>query len=233
MADPPIPDDIADELVDELTESARSLRSHVRTGWESRSAAYRKRLEGAGRSGKLNGRRMTPAQTREWWERGGDLRGGRGHAPKPKGAAPKDATDREAVGMGDEKTYAELQRWRRRPPSRGGPPAWIPRSEEQMGTDVAAVLSQIDIPPSRWKSVEFRFLPGGGAVMVVTPKHGYPRVVVLPDAQAVSEVGRLLRSPESMSTNETERKRLERAWRRRGAEIEVQTSGYRRRTSMA
>lgn len=222
------------DAADDLIQAIRSVGTRTRHGWDEKSASYRKRLEGAGRSGKLTGRSLTPAETRSYWERGGDLRGGRGHVPKPKGAAPKSATDRESVGMGDAGTYAELQRWRRRSPARGGPPPWIPSSENELGTDVAAILSQIDVPPSRWRAVEFTFLPTGGAIMTVFPEHGYPRVVILPDAQAVSEVGRLLRAPTSLATSNAERKRLERQWKRKAGDgIVVETVHYRKRRSAA
>jgi hypothetical protein len=126
--------------------------------------------------------------------------------------------------MGGPETYAQLEKWRKRPPSRGGPPAWIPKASDQMGTDVAAILSQIDIPPSRWRNVEIAFLPGGGAVVTVTPKRGYDRTVLLPDRGAVSELGRLLRHPVAMATTPAERKRLEKEWRRReGDGIHVDT----------
>jgi hypothetical protein len=129
--------------------------------------------------------------------------------------------------MGDAKTYAELQRWRKRPPSRGGPPPWLPKSETQLGTDVAAILSQIDIPPARWKAVNFAFLSAdGGVVVTITPKRGYNRVVILPDATAVQEFGRLLRSPIAMATTPAEARRLQREWaRRRGDGIDVTTEG--------
>ena len=200
----------------------------LRSGWEQRTAAYRSRLIGAGRSGKLTGQSLTPEETRAYWESGGDLRSGRGrnHLPRAKGAAPKEATDRESVGMGNEQTYAELQKWRKKPPSRGGPPAWLPKDETKMGTDTVAILSQIDIPPKRWKTVDFAFLPSGMVVVTITPKRGYDRVVVLPDGQSASEFGRLLRSPALMASSPQQRKALEKEWKRkRGDGIDVTTGG--------
>lgn len=223
------------ELADSLTEVARSLGRRTRSGWDEKSLSYRKRLEGAGRSGKLGGTPMSAQEVRRYWERGGDLRGGRGHRPKRTWTpAPRDATERESTGLGDAQTYADLQKWRRRPPSRGGPPRWIPKSEQDLGTDVAAILSQLDIPPSEWAKVEFHFLPSGGAIMIVRPRRGYARAVLLPDSHAVSEVGRLIRSPESTASSAAERKRLHQEWaRRKGDGIEVTTYGYRHRRDAA
>jgi hypothetical protein len=199
----------------------------ARSGWTGKSQSYRSRLIGAGRSGKLTGTSLTPEETRAYWEAGGDLRGGRSHTPRPRYAAPKAATDRESVGMGDQDTYKELERWRNRPPSRGGPPPWLPKSPDQLGTDVAAILSQIDIPPARWKHVDMAFLEGGSVVVTITPKRGYDRVVILPDRSAAREFGRLIKDPASMARTRAEARRLAEEWRKRGAPIEVSTSGYR------
>jgi hypothetical protein len=92
-----------------------------------------------------------------------------------------------------------------------------------MGHDTAAILSQIDVPPSRWKSVQMAFIPAGAVVVTITPKgKAYPRTVILPDRSAAEELGRLLRSPGSMAKTKTEKQRLERAWKRRSDDgIEV------------
>lgn len=203
----------------------------LRSDWDGRSDSYRSRLIGAGRSGKLTGDSMTPAQTRAYWEGGGDLRSGRSHRPRPAGAAPKRATDRESVGQGDAKTWKQLEAWRKRPPSRGGPPDWLrdkrkwkrrksaPAIDVQVtgseggkggrslpeetpgdriddttvSTDTAAVLSQIGVPPSRWKSVEMTILPSNRVVLTIAPKgNAYPITVQFPDLTSASEIGRLL-----------------------------------------
>jgi hypothetical protein len=128
--------------------------------------------------------------------------------------------------MGGPETYKELQRWRTRSPATGGPPAWLPKSEMMMGTDVAAILSQIDIPPKRWKSVHIDIGPDGRATMTVTPKRGYPRVVQLPDRGAITEVTRLISSPSATASSAAERKRLEAEWaRKQGDGIEVKVTG--------
>lgn len=207
----------------------------IRSGWEQRAQSYRSRLIGAARSGKLTGVPLVgdaatvEAEVRDYWEGGGDLRGGRAHRPRPTYAAPRRATEAESVGLGDAATYAELQRWRHRPPSRGGPPAWLPRSEATMGTDVAAILSQIDVDPKHWRAVDMAFIQGGGVLVTITPKRGYPRTVSLPDASAVEEFGRLLKSPVLLAANRQEAARLQKEWDRgRGDAIEVSTTGYRR-----
>ena len=209
-----------------------------RSGWSDTTAAYRARLIGSAKSGKLTGTKVTgtkaevEAQTRAYWESGGSLSRGRGHAnpnyvSRPSTAAPKKATARESVGMGDAKTYDQLERWRSKPSSRGGPPGWIPRDPQLLGTDVAAILSQLDISPSKWKSVTFNWGAGEGAVVVtITPKRGRDRSVILPDAQAAEQFGRLLKSPALMATSEAERKRLLKEWGRpEGQGIEVENPG--------
>jgi hypothetical protein len=101
-----------------------------------------------------------------------------------------------------------------------------------MGTDTAAILSQIDVPPSRWRHVDMAFLPDGRVLVTVTPKgRGYPRVVVLPDRSAAAELGLLLNQHARLAMTRpgsAERRRLEAAWRRRDGrawEIKVTTTG--------
>ncbi len=213
-----------------------------RSGWNQTTVAYRKRLIGSGRSGKLTGTRITgsdpqvESEVRAYWEEGGSLSRGRGHAnpnyvSRPSTAAPKKATAREMVGMGDSSTWNTLEQWRHRSPSRGGPPGWIPKDEQALGTDVAAILSQLDIPPSKWKKVVFNWGGAGAVVVVITPKRGRDRSIILPDRTAAEQFGRLLRSPGLMATSEAERKRLEAAWGRpegQGIDVEspVNSPGY-------
>ena len=117
--------------------------------------------------------------------------------------------------MGDNKTWNELERWRKKSPGRGGPPGWIPKDPQQLGTDVAAILSQLDITPRRWKSIRFIWHTNGGADVVITPKRGgRDRTITLPDRTAAEQFGRLLKSPGLMANSEAERKRLEKEWAR-------------------
>lgn len=147
----------------------------------------------------------------------GDLRALRRHPQKPaKWAAPKEATDRESIGLGTTADYAELQKWRTRTS-----PAWLPRSEGVMGTDTAAALSQIDIPPARWRHVELTGLEDGRVRMVVTPRTGYPREVMLADRDQMTEVTRFIRHPIHAGTTDAERKRLERSWQQARPTVNV------------
>lgn len=175
----------------------------TRSGWEGLSSAYRSRLIGAGRSGKLAGQPLTEADTRRYWESGASLRTGRSHAfgaQRPRSAAPAKATRLEERGMGTPDSYSQLRRWRQRPPSRGGPPAWIGNDETELRTDVAAILSQIDIPIQRWRNVTLTWLSEGKVALTVISKRGATRTVILPDTDAAKEVGRLLKlhGPEDM-----------------------------------
>ena len=90
-----------------------------------------------------------------------------------------------------------------------------------MGTDTAAILSQIDIPPARWRHVELTGLEDGRVRMVVTPRTGYPREVMLADRDAMSEVTRFIRNPGPTGATPTERKRLEREWTRARPTVNV------------
>ena len=179
----------------------------MRTGWDDKSPSYRARLVGAGRSGKLSGSPMSPEETRTYWEAGGDLRAGRSHQPSNPYAAPAGPRARAAEHLDTTADYAALQRWR----TRHSPP-WLPRSEAIMGTDVAAILSTISIPPSRWRAVDIVGQADGTAIMTVTPRSGYPQVVRLPDRDAISEVTSFIRNPVPDGATDKERKRLESQW---------------------
>jgi hypothetical protein len=171
-----------------------------RTGWTRLSVTYRKRIVGAGKSGKLAGAPLSEAETRRYWESGQSMQSGRSHsrgAARPKTAAPKKATRLEEQGMGTSESYSQLLEWRNRPPGRGGPPAWIPSDEMEMRTDVAAILSQIDIPPERWERVEMVWLSDTGPIAFqITSTRGAIRTVILPDTQAMQEVGKWLQGLE-------------------------------------
>ncbi len=147
--------------------------------WNRLTPTYRARLERAGVS-------------RDRYLAGDSLQAARGHTPQPKGAAPLEATVREARGEGGPSDLEALERWagsRLRP-------GWIPRD---MSPPTAAALSQIDLPPSKWSSV--RFTPRGDDqpwAMVVTPKgvphhpdgsSPYDRVIEIPGGGAKSTWG--------------------------------------------
>lgn len=212
------------------------MASAPRSGWDNRKPGYRSRLIGAGRSGKLSGTPMSPSETQRYWERGGDLRGGRSHRPTPKGSAPRQATERESVGMGDAKTYKDLERWRKRSTAKGGPPAWLRGNEGVFSTDTAAILSQIDVPPSRWRSVEVEYLPNGSVIVRIQPKgRAYQRVVVFPDSTGAHELLSVLRSPGANAANVTERKRLQQQWGSRPIEVKkpINSPGAKKRRAVA
>ena len=173
--------------------------ARARSGWDDLSDAYRQRLFDRGESGELTGRAMVGErdvvreEVRRYWEGGGRL--GVLEYERPSTAAPREATERESVGLGGPSTWAELERWRDRSPSAGGAPAWIPNDHSVISNDVAAILSQIDVPPSEWGRVQVTFGGTGEALMTVTDRDGRDQSVILPDGQAVGEVGRLLQDP--------------------------------------
>ncbi len=154
-----------------------------RKGWGKRSASYRARLIGAGRSGKLSGSPMPPGETRAYWERGGDLRAGRSHAPSYATAAPADATARVLAGEGTDADRRHLSTWR------SLAPGWVPRSRTFMADDVAAALSSLP-PPDRWAHFDLYWQNDGSWRMVVQMKNprAYDREIVLPDYTAAKNV---------------------------------------------
>ena len=192
-----------------------------RTGWDDLSPSSKKRLLGAGRSGKLSGTPgLSEAETRAYWESGYDLRGAYGHKPKAKGAAPKDATDRAVFGLSTTADASDLEKWRR-----SSAPAWIPSSTSMVGDDTAAILSQIDLPPRRWREVRFIALDDGRVQLIISPKgRGYDRVVFLPDRDSMSEVARMIGHPVPADATPSERKRLERQWSAVSLKVNAQGS---------
>ena len=183
----------------------------ARKSWGQLRPGYRRDLQARGRTlglseGEVRARHAS-----------GDVRALRRHPQKPaKWAAPKEATDRESIGLGTTADYADLTKWRAR-----RSPSWLPTSEAAMGTDTAAILSQIDIPPARWRHVEFTTLQSGQVRMTITPRTGYPREVMLADRDAMSEVTRFIRNPGPTGATPTERKRLEREWTRARPTVNV------------
>ena len=176
--------------------------------WADLSDSYRSRLLGAARSGKLTGTKVTGSESRveaaarKAYE-GGATQGGRGtvarghanpaYVSRPKHAPPTKAVQREALGMGDAKTMADLEAWRAKSARAGGPPAWLRGPEtEGMGTDVLAIIAQVDVHPDKWRTVRYSWLPNGGAIVTITPKRGRERSIILPDYGATQEFGRWL-----------------------------------------
>ena len=192
----------------------------ARKAWGDLSDEYRSRLLRAG-----DRRGLSPSEVRRYHE-AGDLREFRGHAPKVRGAAPREATDRAALGLDTSADKAVLDRWRR-----SSAPAWIPKNRAAIGDDTAAVLSQIDVPPEKWKETRFVVLTDGRVQMIVTPIRGYDRVVFLQDRDSMIDVIRLVRDPVSKGGSKTDKKRLERQWK--NAHIRVNASGSDRRRRAA
>jgi hypothetical protein len=182
-----------------------------RKGWNELSPSYRARLE----------RQGVTADT----YRSADLRAARGHRPtRSRAAAPEEPTQRASFGLLRTEDTAALERWRNRPPSRDGPPGWLPRGNRAaMGTDTMAILSEIRTPPSRWRSVSFTLLPDGRYRMTVRPRGGgYSQSVVLPDRDAMSESARFIRNPAGAASTPAERRRLEAEWRNAHPEVNVE-----------
>lgn len=92
-----------------------------------------------------------------------------------------------------------------------------------MGTDTAAILSELRTPPSRWKAVTMTLLPDGRYRLTITPKGGgYPQSVILPDRDAMSEAARFIRDPKASAGTAAERRRLEAEWRNAHPEVNVE-----------
>jgi hypothetical protein len=152
-----------------------------RKGWAQLSPTYKARLTRQG---------ITP----QLYRSGADLRGARGKlgaSSRPATAAPKEQTDQTVTGGGTDESQRILERWRSTTA-----PAWLPASNELLGTDVVAALSQLPSPRS-WGNVHF--IPSGGGqpwVMQVDIKGGYQREIVIPGGSDARDVLHLLSSPE-------------------------------------
>ena len=181
----------------------------ARKSWSDLSAASRTRLETAGRTGKLvPGDYLSPADVRAYHDSGGDLRGAYGHAPKVPNRAPTDVLAAAQRGKLTRSEDRALAKWRR-----ANSPPWVPTNKAAIGDDTAAILSAIDLPPARWRSVTFGVLDDGRVSMTVTPKGGgYRRQVILPDRSSMSDVARLIQNPIAKGATPAEQERLRATW---------------------
>lgn len=132
-----------------------------RVGWSKLSADYRARLERNGVS-------------RREWEAGVDLRATRGHAPAaPRGAAPREVTEAVVGGRATRDDLVALREWS----DKALAPSWT----RGLDADVAAALSQIPWPPSKWRDVILTPAADGDPwTMRVVPK-GRPENGVVTD----------------------------------------------------
>ena len=183
-----------------------------RVGWGNLSPAQRARYLGAGKSGSLSGVPLSPAQVRRYYERGGDLRGGRGHLAIPKRAAPLAETNRVSIGLGDTADRKILEKWRRSKSY----PNWLPRSESAIGYDTAAILSQIPYPPAQWKEAILERVPGTQSyTFTVVPKGKgrASRQVLLPDYDSTQDLSALLNaSTRAKLGTKADQRRFTREW---------------------
>ena len=204
---------------------------NARKGWDNLSSSQRGRYLSAGRSGRLTGEPfISDAEVRRYYEAGGNLGGGRGHAVydkvghkllRPDWAAPKDATDRAKVSLLTDADRTALRKWRR---SRRAP-KWIPSSSEKLRDDVAGILSEIDVGPREWTFVGVEPTPTGRYQLYIKiRRRDTAFVTTLPDWDAVSDLGRLLNdfSRLTLASSKAERTRLEREWRSKaGRELHI------------
>ncbi len=205
--------DVATGLATAATEGMRaSSRASApsrrpRRQWSNLSAAQKERYLSAGRTGRLDGRPgLSARQVREYYNRGGTLKAARGYHP-PKGAAPRAATLRAQAGVATKEDVAALRAAREKAPS------WIPKDRALLSDDTSASLSQIGSAPKNWKSVVVTPLPDrSGFLMTVTTKRGATWVTVLPDRNALSEVGSLLKTHYLDFADPKEREELKKAW---------------------
>ncbi len=182
-----------------------------RSGWENLSPYQQHRYLAAGESGKLTGEPfLSPGRVREYYEQGGDLSRARGHARhRPLWAAPKDATTRARVNLNTTEDMKALRKWRRH-----GAPPWLPKSSETLRDDLAAILSEIDVGPTRWRKVEVRpTVSGRYALRIYVSRREYEFVTTLPDWDAVSQLGSLLNDHSRLAmARGKDKARLEKQW---------------------
>jgi hypothetical protein len=154
---------------------------------------------------------MTPAQVRSYYERGEDLRRGRGvheQEIRPRYQARADVITRYSEGISSTVDDRYAATWRRR-----SAPAWIPRNRAAVSDELAVILSQLSSGPKNWRRIEAR-QDGGYWRVTVHYKIGYQRELLFPDRDLLEEFGRMLNqhSRAAMATTDAERRRLERQW---------------------
>jgi hypothetical protein len=200
---------------------ARKIRS-----WAGLGENQQKRLEGAGRSGRLTGTPgLTASQVKSYYESGGDLNSGygrKGAEPPRSRYQPPEAAARAIVqGLATPDEERQLRKW-----LRSDAPPWLPRNPDSMGIDVIAALAEIRRPPTDWKSTAMVYHytgeHAGRWVMTVTYKNGRPKTesTVLPEGQGVARsVGQWLQDPASVSTTQADKRRMRKAWKNAHPEV--------------
>jgi hypothetical protein len=210
--------------------------------WDALSASQKRRYESAGRSGRLTGEPfLQPSEVRAYYDSGANLGAARGHATydrightlvRPAWAAPKEPTDRAKVNLNTDDDRRRLAKWRR---SRAFP-KWMPRDTSTFRTDVAAILSEIDVGPRRWRSVTVEKTPTGRyQLTILITGRATSFVTTLPDSESLSELGRLLNDYSRLQlASPKERRQLEREWKSNGDKklhIAVDIAGRYEKTS--
>jgi hypothetical protein len=155
--------------------------------WDRLSAPQKKRLTAAG-------------ITRQSYADGIDLRrayGKRIGNPAPSGF-PQDSRDRVIAGQSTPEDRRNVIAWRQS----ASYPSWLPRDPADMDDETAAILSTIRPYPNAkdaagrragWRNVEFIYNTDGTVTMSVTPIHGRPFTVTLPDSDSARQTLSALR----------------------------------------
>lgn len=169
--------------------------------WEALSDSQRRRYVAAGRTGTLNGRKnLTEAQVKRYYLSGKSLTAARrGRQSKEvsqqrarkKGAKPLPRSVVADAVAGEISTSEAqlLQDWR----DSALFPSWLPSDRAEMGDDVAAILAQLNVDPSRWESIRLILNEDGTATVRVQRRganqFGKPKPleVTLPDFDAAVE----------------------------------------------
>jgi len=167
--------------------------------WNGLSAAQRKRYIGAARTGTLTGQKITgtpkqvEAAARKYYVSGGNLGAARGHKEVPRPPlrlrAPSDATKAASKGKATNAQLKELERWQR-----DSAPKWL--RDSRLSEDTAAILSNVNLQPQNWRSIDVYRQPDGSVVIYIKSKKGGPdRKVTLPDDTSLREVLSLIETP--------------------------------------
>jgi len=156
--------------------------------WDQLKPATRQRLTAAG-------------ITRQSYADGIDTRRAYGKPignPAPSGF-PTQSRDRVAAGQSNADDRRNVIAWRQS----ASYPSWLPRDPADMDDQTAAILSTIRPYPNAtdragrragWRNVQFQYNPNKTVTMTVTPIHGRPFTVLLPDSDSARQTLSALRA---------------------------------------
>lgn len=157
-----------------------------RRQWSRLSSAQQSRYVAAGASGRLVlGRQLSRRQVRDYYNRGGVLKAGRGHATRERPVrvpAPRAAVERLVAGQATTEDLQSLETWQR-----SQAPHYL-QDTSQFGADTAAALAKIHLQPANWGRVEMFTRRDGTVAVYITSRRGRLHSTILPDSTSAMEL---------------------------------------------